>query len=156
MGKEEAATSTSNKRPMARVSRVGLFRRRIIETLSPTGIEALLAAASIISEGQLAADGRFFGSTMITIDLAQLAEHVTDDCDARTAARIAEDLSAERVLLGRLAGRARAEARRIAKRPLDRLETEVRVRAEGRSLLVDVDVEGWAEQASERSAGSGN
>ena len=141
---------------MATVNRIGLFRRRIIETLSPTGIEALLAAASIISEGQLAADGRFFGSTMITIDLAQVDEHVTDDCDARTAARIAEDLSVERALLDRLSARAQAEARRIAKLPLERLETEVRVRAEGRLLLVDLDVEGRVRAVSERSAGNGN
>jgi hypothetical protein len=133
------------KKPMARVARVTLFEREIRERLSVAAIEILLERGKILSEGQRAmsptAKARWFGSTMITVDVATLADVVRDPCDARAAARVAELVSGD--------GRVTKRVQRIAGREADRLAgatvrvraSDVRVRVQGTLVHLDVDVE---------------
>jgi len=126
---------------MAAVRRIGLFRREIRESLDPAAVEVLLASATRISEGQVGPDGRFYGSTMLTIDLERIRPQVRDACDVATAARLAALLEAEVTLHERLGRLAVSEARRIAGSGLRRPEADLRVRTEGRRVFIDVDVE---------------
>jgi hypothetical protein len=136
--------SSRHKRPMAKVRRVGLFSRQIIERLSLAGVEALLAGASRLSEGQCTGK-HYYGSTMVTLDLRQLADRVRDPCDVATANRLAAQMADQPLVVERLGALARHEARRVAGTPLRGLETDVRIRAEGCWVFVDIDVEGEAE-----------
>jgi hypothetical protein len=138
----------NDKRPMAKAQRVGLFARQIIETVSATGIELLLGSATCLSEGQLAADGRYYGSSMITIDLGALSARVSDPCDAATAARLARRIREDPAMRARCAAHAGTAAGQIARGPLRSVQTEVQVRAEGCMVYVDVDVEALAGRAA--------
>lgn len=129
------------KRPMAAVRRIALFRREIRESISPVAIEVLLASATRISEGQVAADGRYYGSTMLTIDLERVRDRVCDVCDVATAARLAQLLRQEPTVQQRTGRLALEEARRISGRALRRAEADIRVRSEGARVFIDVDVE---------------
>jgi len=126
---------------MAAVRRISLFRREVRETVSLAAIELLLASASRISEGQVAGDGRYYGSTMLTIDVDRLGEQVSDAGDVSTAARLAHVMEGEPEVHARAARLALEEARRICGRRLRRAEADVRVRCDGTSVFVDVDVE---------------
>lgn len=126
---------------MAVVRRVGLFSREIIERLSLAGVEMLLSRVTKLSEGQVLGDDRYYGSTMLTLDVRELDETVRDTCDVATAMRLARLLAHSEAVADRVRGLAHAEAMRIADRPLDAAEIDVRVRAEGSWLFVDVDVE---------------
>ncbi|HEX4459216.1 MAG TPA: hypothetical protein VIA18_14660, partial [Polyangia bacterium] len=79
--------SLLTKKPMARAARVTLFEREVRERLSVAAIDLVLERARILSEGKRAASPtaaqRYFGSTMVTIDVAELAELVRDPCDVR-------------------------------------------------------------------------
>ena len=110
----------TKKRPMAAVRRVTLFSREIIERLSPAGLDLLLARATRLSEGQVSATGDYFGSTMITVDLAQVDGKVRDACDVATAARLARRMAGDQTLVERVRVIAREEA------PLGRGAAEVR------------------------------
>ena len=143
----------TKKRPMASSRQVSLFRREIKERLSPTGFELLLQAVKKISEGQISASGRYYGSTMLTLDLARVDQGIRDVCDVATALRVAQLLESEPDLLGQLRELALQDARRIAGRPMPRLEADLRIRAEGCRVLVDVDVEGEGTPESARTTG---
>ena len=129
------------RRPMAVARRISLFRREVIERVSPAAIEVLFTASARISEGQVARDGRYYGSTMLTIDLESLRDHVADRCEATTAARLSKAMEEERSIHEAAARLALEEARRIAGRRLRRVEADVRVRTEGTKVFIDVDVE---------------
>ena len=141
----------SKKRPMASSRQVSLFRREIKERLSPTGFELLLQSVKKISEGQISATGRYYGSTMLTLDLAGVDRRIRDECDVATALRVAQLLQAEPDLLHQLRELALKDARRIARRPMLRLEADLRVRADGCRVLVDLDLEGEAAPTSART-----
>jgi hypothetical protein len=126
---------------MAVVHRVGLFSREIVERLSLAGIEMLLTRVAKLSEGQVLGDDRYYGSTMLTIDVRELDESVHDTCDVATAMRLARLLAQSEALRERVRALAHSEAVRVAGQPLDSAEIDVRVRAEGSWLFVDVDVE---------------
>lgn len=133
---------------MAKTQRVGLFYRRIVESVSVTGVEVLLRSATCLSEGQLSADGRYYGSSMITIDLGTLTTAVSDPCDVATASRLARRIREDAATIARFAARARAAAAEIARCPLRAAQTEVQVRSDGCMVYVDVDVEAHAERAA--------
>ncbi|MCC6746861.1 MAG: hypothetical protein IT371_04335 [Deltaproteobacteria bacterium] len=133
---------------MARVAHVGLFHREIVERLSPAGLDLLVATGIRLSEGEISPDGRYYGSTMVTLDLGKLAGRVRDACDVSTAVRLALLLAADAAALERFAALGRAEAQRIAGGALQALQSEVRVRAERACVFVDVDLEGQADQAA--------
>ncbi len=131
-------------RPMARAERMTLFEREVRERLSRSALALLFAQAAVISEGQIsegAAGPVFSGSTMMTMELAKIAETVRDACDARCAQRLATLLAADPAAQERIRAIAAGEAERIAKRRPRAVETEIKVRARGATVFVDVDVE---------------
>jgi hypothetical protein len=136
---------------MARCRRVSLFRREIKERVSPAGFDLLLDRASKISEGQISGQ-RYYGSTMLTLDLRAVEAGVSEPCDVATAQRLARLLAGEPEILDRLRGLALADARRIARRKMGRLETDLRVRTESSRVLIDIDVEGETVPISARSS----
>ena len=142
------------KRPMAFVRRVSLFQREIRENISPTALNVLLRTAGKISEGQTTTDGRYYGSTMLTIDLGQVQACVSDVCDVSTAVRLAQHLSRQGMVHQEVKQIAEKEARRIACRNLELQEAEVRVRTEGQRIYVDVDVEGVVAPATAKNGTS--
>ena len=131
---------------MARVSHVGLFSREIREQVSVAALEVLLADATRLTEGQLSGDGHYFGSTMLTIDLEVAYERglLRAEADVATALRVARLLASHGPALDRLRGLAIAAAERQAELPITAVELDLRVRAEGLLVFVDVDVEARA------------
>ena len=129
-----------SRKPMAVARRVSLFERQVTVRLSPVAAELLLGSGTVLSEGGFGSE-RWAGSTMITVDLARTAAAVSDPADAATARRVAELAPAD----GRARERARrvaiAEARRIAGCELARPEVDVRARAVGRVIHLDLDLE---------------
>jgi hypothetical protein len=142
---------------MAFVRRVSLFRREIRESISPAALDVLLSSAGRISEGQLSGE-RYYGSTMLTIDLTRIQGRVRDVCDVATAARLSRHMNEEQDARGVVRRIALEEACRVAGRQIALLEAEVRVRAEGQLIYVDVDLEGAAGtsvgRGASRSSGS--
>ena len=140
----------SDQKPMARVVRIPLFHRQVRETLNLTAVEILLAGARKLSEGQLAhpqkAVPRYYGSTMLTIDLRQARPYVRNPLDAATAVRLAQRCNTEPILVFALKRIAQAEAERLAGGPLASVEIEVKARARKEQVLVDLDVEATIRQ----------
>jgi hypothetical protein len=151
------------KKTMARARRVTLFEREIKARLSLAAIAILFERARVLSEGKrsaattarirdvrgadvaLALDpapcGPYFGSTMITVDVAALAVLVREPCGEDAARRVAEMCKSDtriRTRVHRLAGK---EACRLAGEPLKLRASDVRVRQQGTSVYLDVDVE---------------
>jgi len=129
------------RKPMARATRVSLFDREVRVRLAPAAVDVLLEAPRLLSEGLLEHD-RYVGSTMLTIDLRAAADRVSDPPDAATARRVAELIPDD--------ARARARARQLAVReaargagaaPLDPPQVDLRVRAAGALVHLDLDVE---------------
>lgn len=137
------------KRPMAVATRVGLFSRQVIEKLSLAAIDMLLERVSTLSEGQILSDDRYFGSTMLTLDVRELDGMVRDTCDVATAIRLARLLGQADGAADRIRALAHEEATRIAGQPLRPAGIDVRVRAEAHWIFIDVDVEGRLEVARE-------
>jgi hypothetical protein len=133
------------RKPMASATRVTLFEREIRERLSPSGIEILLDAAEVLSEGQREELGggrvRFYGSTMLTIDVARVHAALREPCDAVTTARAAAFLAQDARVARRVRGIAQAEARRLCGAAVTLAETEPRVRCRGTVIHVDLDIE---------------
>jgi hypothetical protein len=138
------ACSYFKKKPMASVRQVPLFQREIKERVNPAGFELLLNAAKRISEGQINPTGQYFGSTIITMDILQAVHLVRDACDVATAAKLAQLLQNEAKLLNQVRQLAIADAKKIARQPLDQLETECHIRTEKNHIFIDIDVEGKA------------
>lgn len=140
-----APAPTPSKKPMARAARVTLFEREIREKLSIAALEILLERARILSEGKRSgaatAKRAWFGSTMLTIDLADAGDAVREPCDARSAARVADLMRDDARVTRRVQKIAEREAQRLADGPVRVRPSEVRVRAEGCTLFLDVDVE---------------
>jgi len=130
---------------MAVVRRVGLFSREIIERLSIAGVEMVLSGVSKLSEGQVLADERYYGSTMLTVDLRDVQQSVRDSCDVATGMRLARLWVHHEAVTDRVRAIAHAEAERIANQPLTLADTDMRIRCEGTLLFIDVDVEAYAE-----------
>jgi len=124
---------------MATARKVSLFERELTVRLSPAALDVLFDQPRVLSEGQVDPD-HFVGSTMLTIDLARTADRVSDPADAATARRVADLMTDDE--------RTRARARRIALTEaarsagdLDTPEVDLRVRAAGALLHLDLDVE---------------
>jgi hypothetical protein len=132
-------------KPMARAERVTLFEREIREKLSLAAIEILLSRAKVLSEGQRSqsatAQQAWFGSTMLTLDVAALGDVVRDAVDARAAARVADLIRGDARVTRRVQRIAEREAQRLADGPVRAKAADVRVRAQGTLIYLDVDVE---------------
>jgi hypothetical protein len=129
------------RKPMAAARRVSLFEREIRVKLSAAAMDILFDGAHVLSEGQREAAG-WFGSTMITIELARCAGAVRDACDAATARRVAELLAGDPRAKARARELAAAEAAERAGVRLARVDVDMRVRASGSRVHIDLDVEG--------------
>jgi hypothetical protein len=133
------------RKPMARAARVTLFEREIRERLSVAAVDILLARARILSEGRRAASPTaaraYFGSTMITIDVAALADLVREPCDARAAGRVCALIRDDPRTLRRVQKIAEREAARLAEGPVQVRPSDVRVRYQETLIYLDVDVE---------------
>ncbi|MGZ3442538.1 MAG: hypothetical protein ACXVDD_23615 [Polyangia bacterium] len=140
-----SAGALLQKKPMARAVRVTLFEREVREKLSVAAIEILLERARILSEGKRSASptaaARYFGSTMITVDVSALGDVVREPCDARSAARVCELVRGDVRVTRRVQKIAGREAERLAGGPVRVRAGEVRVRAQGTLVHLDVDVE---------------
>ena len=132
------------RKPMARATRITLFEREVKERLSRAALDLLLSRAERLSEGQRSVRGgrnAYFGSTMLTIDLASFADVLRDACDASTAHRLATLLETDAAVPRRIRDIAEREAARVAAARLRDVRTQVTVRAQGSKVFIDVDVE---------------
>jgi len=134
------------RKPMAKATRVTLFEREVRERLSDPAVELFFRGARVLSEGQLApaipAGKKYYGTTMITVDLAALGDAFRERCDAQAARKVAQ-LMAGDARIGKHARRiAEEEASRRAGGAVKASASDVRVRAQGSSVFVDVDLEG--------------
>ncbi len=125
---------------MAMARRVSLFEREIRIRLSTPAIEILFDLASVLSEGQVEDDG-YYGSTMITIDLARATAAVSDACDAATARRVTDLLEQDKRVRARARDVAIGEARRLCSGTIRSPQVDIRVRSTGAHVHIDVDVE---------------
>jgi hypothetical protein len=131
-------------RPLARVERISLFEREVKERLSRAALDVLFATAGVMSEGQRAARGgreSFFGSTMLTIELDAAALALRDAADARAAQRLAALLARDAGAQARIKRLAAEECERLSSARPRSLNADIKVRARGTTVYVDVDVE---------------
>jgi hypothetical protein len=132
------------RKPMARATRITLFEREVRERLSRAALDVIFARADRLSEGQRQTRGgreAFFGSTMLTVDLAAFADVLRDACDAGTAHRLATLMESDGTVPRRIREIAEREATRIAAVRLKDLRIQIAVRAQGARVFIDVDVE---------------
>jgi hypothetical protein len=127
------------KKPMARAFRPSLFQRDIHYRLSSAAIELLFERAQVLSEGQIER-GRYYGSTMISLDLNQLEDAIADVISAETAVRFGEVADRDPLLEARAQELGRAEARRLAGEIHDP-QIDIGVRTRGAHLYIDLDIE---------------
>jgi hypothetical protein len=132
---------------MAVVKRVALFEREIRLRLSSAALEILFDHAEVLSEGQRSGAG-YFGSTMVTIDLSRAAEVLREPCDASSARRVAELCALDPRVKARAKGLATSEAAARAGARLERLTVDVKTRAVGARVHIDLDVEGVVTRSS--------
>lgn len=131
-------------RPLVRVERISLFEREVRERLSRAALELIFSTAGIMSEGQRALRGgreMFFGSTMLTIELGSFSPAVRDVCDARAAQHLCALLANDTVASTRIKSIAATEAERLCGIRPRSVGAEIKVRARGTTVYVDVDVE---------------
>ena len=127
------------KKPMARAHRPSLFQKEIHQRLSSAAIELLFERAHVLSEGQVER-GRYFGSTMISLDLDRLEGEIADIISTETAARFGELAGSDPILAARARAVGCAEARRLAG-DIDEPQVDVGVRTRGAQLYIDLDIE---------------
>jgi hypothetical protein len=120
--------------------RLSVFQRKVEMGLSPTALEMVLAQMRVVSEGHLDGDD-YAGSTMISIDLAQLAPRLSDEADASTAYRFAELAPDDARVRQKARAVAFAEARRIAGGTLIQPQIDLEVRARGPVVHFALNVE---------------
>jgi hypothetical protein len=125
---------------MVSTRRLSVFQRKVEMGLSPTALEMVLEQMRVVSEGGLDGDD-YAGSTMISIDLAQLAPRISDDADASTAYRFAELAPDDARVRQRARAVAFAEARRIAGGTLIQPQIDLEVRSRGSVIHFALNVE---------------
>ncbi len=142
---KRAPAGAPHRKPMARALRVNLFEREVRERLSVPAVDLLLDRAQVLAEGSRSASPTaakaFFGSIMITIDLSRLAGEVREPCDPSCAGRLADMMSSDARVLRRIRQIADREASRLAGANVRVHSADVRMRAEGERVFIDIDVE---------------
>lgn len=132
--------------PMAKTARVTLFEREVRERLSQPAIELLFERAQVLSEGERVRGVRgvdtFYGSTMLTIDLAAATAWVREPCDGEATRRVVALMASDARVARCLRQIIEREAHRLTGGTLEKLHTDVRLRTEGTLVYVDVDFEG--------------
>lgn len=125
---------------MRSTRRVSLFEREIRVRLGQAAIELFFASASVLSEGRIA-EGGYFGSTMLTIDLARLSNHLSEACDLATARNTERLLARDPRVHDRARAIAVTEASRLAHCELLAPWVDIKVRRAARHFYIDIDVE---------------
>jgi len=136
--------SSYELRPMAQARQIRLIEREIREFLSRAALDAVFALAEVISEGEASRTGsqaQFVGSTMLTFDVAALAELVREPADEGTARRLAALLAKDKSVDGRIEAVVRREVERITRQAPRSVRGETRIRTQGTRVFLDVDVE---------------
>lgn len=137
--------SAALRRPLQRVEKIALFERRVEERLVPSAVELLLAAAQVLAEGERHESGggrdTFCGTVMITLELGAASGAVRDPLDALSARRVAALVQADAALGKRLRALAEREAGRVAGGRITRSKGELRARAVGTRVEIDLEVE---------------
>jgi hypothetical protein len=124
-----------------------VVQRRPARSLTVGAEEALFRHKSVLSEGSLrhspaTGERHYFGSTMITFDLAGLRKHWRGPFGAEQALELAELVRGSVRIKARCHRIACAEvARRVTDRPLGTAQVEILVRVSGDTLQLDVDLE---------------
>ena len=125
---------------MRATRRVSLFEREIRVRLGQAALELFFASASVLSEGR-AAEGVYFGSTMLTVDLARLSNHLREACDLATARSTEHLLVRDPRVHDRSRAIAVAEASRLAGCEILAPWVDIKIRRAARHFYIDIDVE---------------
>ncbi len=125
---------------MVMARRASLFQREIRVSLSSAAAELLVEKAQVLSEGQVE-DQRFYGSTMMSLDLRRLETDVSDQVSAETTTRFSSLAAADKRLQKQTRELAVAEAERLCREPIRDAQVDVNVRADGPHLYIDMDIE---------------
>lgn len=134
-------------KPPVRIRPQSLLKRLEVTVLAARAEEDLFRMAEVMSEGSVH-DSSFFGSTLITIDLARLG--LTSDEDRARLFAATERSVRVRLRAMRLA---QADAmRRLPDKRLGTASVETKMRLDGSRLLIDVDLELPFELRLERGA----
>jgi hypothetical protein len=138
-------------KPPVRVRPSALLRARSGWTLGARAVDELYRVAEVLSEGRLDA-GAFFGTTLVTIDLARALPslELSDVALARLAEAIAGSV---RVRLRAMRLAQDDLARRFPDHAIGTVRTETRIRLEATVLHVDVDLEAPIERSSRMGVG---
>ncbi|HET6610624.1 MAG TPA: hypothetical protein VFG83_01480 [Kofleriaceae bacterium] len=155
-------------RPVAWCTRASLLSREVTLSLSSAAVDLLFSRSHILSEGRFErttdermtegrlermtegrsermTEGRFeksayFGSTMITFDLARMGELVRDGDDPAVAERVGALCANDDRIRERARHLARSEAEKLAGMTLDNAQIDIAVRAQGSHIHLDIDV----------------
>jgi hypothetical protein len=128
-----------------KVRRESPLRERSYEVLSREAEERLFRSPEVLSEGSVrpAVGGAcWYGSTMITIDLADMAQSFRGPPDAQARERLVQAVAGSvRVRLRAMRLACAEVASRLPDRALGTALVDTRVRVVGDQLYLDVDVE---------------
>ena len=131
-------------RPMVQVRRIALFEREVREYLSQAALDAIFARCDVLSEGECSAgQGKkiFLGSTMLTCDVAALAEILREPADEGTARHLADLLGKEKTLEARTQRIVYREVERITAAKPKTVRGQIGIRTQGTRVYLDIDVE---------------
>jgi hypothetical protein len=129
---------------MARTIRIAMVEREVRERLSRAALDAIMARAEVISEGQRAernGQDTYLGSTMATIDLDGLGLVIREPGDAGTAQRLTALLRADLTIKARVDALACREVLRVTGTRPKAVRSEIQIRAQGTRVFIDADVE---------------
>jgi hypothetical protein len=128
---------------MAMARRVSLFEREVTVRLAPVAIELIHGSARVLTEGELAGD-MYTGSTMLTVDLTQTRDRISDPPDASTAQRVALLYASDERCRDHARRIAVSEARRTAGCDLSAPLVDLESRSRGPELHLSLDIEARA------------
>jgi len=130
---------------MVMARRVSLFEREVTVRLAQSALELVHGAARLLTEGELDGDA-YAGSTMLTVDLARMADRVRAPPDASTAQRAAMLYASDERCRDHARRIAVKEARRIAGCELAAPSVDLESRARGAELHLSLNVEAQRER----------
>ena len=125
---------------MAMARRISLFEREVTVRLAPVALELIHNAARMLTEGSLTGDV-YSGSTMLTMDLANARDRISDPPDAATAQRVAVLYASDERCREHARRIAIGEARRMAGCELSTPLVDVESRSRGPELHLSLEVE---------------
>jgi hypothetical protein len=131
-------------RPLVQVRRIALFEREIREYLSQAALDVVFARMDVLSEGECSsgqAGKVFVGSTMLTCDVAALADVFREPADEGTARHLGELLGKEKTLEARTQRIVRREVERITSQRPKAVRGQTGIRTQGTRVFLDIDVE---------------